>query len=144
MSKVENGNNVKVHYKGTLTNGEQFDSSYDRGETLPFTVGAGQMIKGFDAAVVGMEVNDKKTVTIPSAEAYGPRVEDAVQDVPKTIFPPDFEFRINETVQGADQNGQPLIAKILEENEETVKLDLNHPLAGEDLTFEIELVEITQ
>jgi len=144
MSKVENGNNVKVHYKGTLTNGEQFDSSYDRGETLPFTVGAGQMIKGFDAAVVGMEVNDKKTVTIPSAEAYGPRVEDAVQDVPKTIFPPDFEFRINETVTGADQNGQPLIAKILEENEETVKLDLNHPLAGEDLTFEIELVEITQ
>lgn len=144
MSKVENGNNVKVHYKGTLTDGEQFDSSYDRGETLPFTVGAGQMIKGFDAAVVGMEVGEKKTVSIPSAEAYGERREDAVQDVPKTVFPPDFEFRINETVQGADQNGQPLIAKILEENEETVKLDLNHPLAGKDLTFEIELVEITQ
>ena len=144
MSKVENGNNVKVHYKGTLTDGEQFDSSYDRGETLPFTVGAGQMIKGFDAAVVGMEVGEKKTVSIPSAEAYGERREDAVQDVPKTVFPPDFEFRINETVQGADQNGQPLIAKILEENEETVKLDLNHPLAGKDLTFEIELVEITK
>ena len=144
MSKVEYGNNVKVHYKGTLTDGEQFDSSYDRGETLPFTVGAGQMIKGFDAAVVGMEVGEKKTVSIPSAEAYGERREDAVQDVPKTVFPPDFEFRINETVQGADQNGQPLIAKILEENDETVKLDLNHPLAGKDLTFEIELVEITQ
>ena len=144
MSKVENGNNVKVHYKGTLTDGEQFDSSYDRGETLPFTVGAGQMIKGFDAAVVGMEVGEKKTVSIPSAEAYGERREDAVQDVPKTVFPPDFEFRINETVQGADQNGQPLIAKILEENDETVKLDLNHPLSGKDLTFEIELVEITQ
>ena len=144
MSKVENGSNVKVHYKGTLTDGKQFDSSYDRGETLPFQVGAGQMIKGFDAAVVGMEVGETKIVTIPSAEAYGERNEDALQEVPRTVFPPDFEFRLNETVQGADQNGNPLIAKILEVKDETVKLDLNHPLAGEELTFEIELVEITQ
>lgn len=144
MSKVENGSNVKVHYKGTLTDGVQFDSSYDRGETLPFTVGAGQMIKGFDAAVVGMEVGETKTVTIPSAEAYGDRQETAIQEVPKSVFPEGFEFKINESVQGADQNGRPLIAKILEEKEETVKLDLNHPLAGQDLTFEIEMVEITQ
>ena len=143
MSKVEKGSKVKVHYKGTLTDGEQFDSSYDKGETLPFEVGAGQMIPGFDAAVVGMETGDKKTVTIPSSEAYGDRVEDAVQEVSKTAFPPEFEFRLNETVQGADQNGQPLIAKILEVTDETVKLDLNHPLAGKELTFEIELVEIT-
>jgi len=143
MSKVEKGNNIKVHYKGTLNNGEQFDSSYDRGETLPFEVGAGQMIPGFDAAVVGMEAGDKKTVTIPSAEAYGERNNEAVQDVPKTAFPPEFEFRLNETVQGANEQGQPLIAKILEVTDESVKLDLNHPLAGEDLTFEIELVEIT-
>jgi len=143
MSKVEKGNNIKVHYKGTLNNGEQFDSSYDRGETLPFEVGAGQMIPGFDAAVVGMETGDKKTVTIPSAEAYGERNNEAVQDVPKTAFPPEFEFRLNETVQGANEQGQPLIAKILEVTDESVKLDLNHPLAGEDLTFEIELVEIT-
>ena len=143
MSKVEKGNNIKVHYKGTLNNGEQFDSSYDRGETLPFEVGAGQMIPGFDAAVVGMETGDKKTVTIPSSEAYGERNNEAVQDVPKTAFPPEFEFRLNETVQGANEQGQPLIAKILEVTDESVKLDLNHPLAGEDLTFEIELVEIT-
>jgi len=143
MSKVEKGSKVKVHYKGTLTDGVQFDSSYDRGETLPFEVGAGQMIPGFDAAVVGMEAGDKKTVTIPSAEAYGERNNEAVQDVPKTAFPPEFEFRLNETVQGANEQGQPLIAKILEVTDESVKLDLNHPLAGEDLTFEIELVEIT-
>ena len=143
MSKVEKGSKVKVHYKGTLTDGVQFDSSYDRGETLPFEVGAGQMIPGFDAAVVGMEAGDKKTVTIPSAEAYGERNDEAVQDVPKTAFPPDFEFRLNESVQGANEQGQPLIAKILEVTDESVKLDLNHPLAGEDLTFEIELVEIT-
>ena len=143
MSKVEKGSKVKVHYKGTLTDGVQFDSSYDRGETLPFEVGAGQMIPGFDAAVVGMEAGDKKTVTIPSAEAYGERNNEAVQDVPKTAFPPDFEFRLNESVQGANEQGQPLIAKILEVTDESVKLDLNHPLAGEDLTFEIELVEIT-
>ena len=143
MSKVEKGNNIKVHYKGTLNNGVQFDSSYDRGETLPFEVGAGQMIPGFDAAVVGMEAGDKKTVTIPSTEAYGERNNEAVQDVPKTAFPPEFEFRLNETVQGANEQGQPLIAKILEVTDESVKLDLNHPLAGEDLTFEIELVEIT-
>jgi peptidylprolyl isomerase len=143
MSKVEKGSKVKVHYKGTLTDGVQFDSSYDRGETLPFEVGAGQMIPGFDAAVVGMEAGDKKTVTIPSSEAYGERNDKAVQDVPKTAFPPDFEFRLNESVQGANEQGQPLIAKILEVTDESVKLDLNHPLAGEDLTFEIELVEIT-
>ena len=143
MSKVEKGSKVKVHYKGTLTDGVQFDSSYDRGETLPFEVGAGQMIPGFDAAVVGMEAGDKKTVTIPSSEAYGERNNEAVQDVPKTAFPPEFEFRLNETVQGANEQGQPLIAKILEVTDESVKLDLNHPLAGEDLTFEIELVEIT-
>ena len=90
MSKVENGNNIKVHYKGTLKNGEQFDSSYDRGNTLDFTVGAGQMIKGFDNAVVGMGVGETKKVTLPPAEAYGIRNEEAVQTVPKTAFPPEF------------------------------------------------------
>jgi peptidylprolyl isomerase len=142
MSKVENGNNIKVHYKGTLNNGEQFDSSYDRGNTLDFTVGAGQMIKGFDTAVVGMGVGDTKKVTLAPAEAYGLRNEKAIQTVPKTAFPPEFAPKINETVQGQTQDGKPLIAKVLEIEDETIKLDLNHPLAGEDLTFDIELVEI--
>ena len=143
MSKVENGNNIKVHYKGTLSDGEQFDSSYDRGSTLDFTVGAGQMIPGFDAAVVGMTVGESKTVTLPPSEAYGGRNEEAVQTVPKNVFPPEFEFKLNETVQGKTEQGMPLIAKILEVSDENVKLDLNHPLAGKSLTFDIELVEIT-
>ena len=144
MSKVENGSNVKVHYKGTLTDGKQFDSSYDRGETLPFEVGAGQMIKGFDAAVVGMEVGETKTVTIPSAEAYGERNEDALQEVPRNVFPPDFEFKTGEMVQGTAPTGQPIMAMIVEEKESTVVLDMNHPLAGKDLNFEIELMNIEQ
>tara|TARA_A100001515_G_scaffold38367_1_gene30200 strand:+ start:297 stop:737 length:441 start_codon:yes stop_codon:yes gene_type:complete len=138
---VKKGNNVKVHYVGTLGSGEQFDSSHERGDTLSFTVGSGQMIKGFDAAVVGMKVGETKTVTLGADDAYGPHLKEAIVKAPTTAFPPDFDFQVGALVQGNSPNGQPLVAKILSVEDDGVTLDHNHPLAGEDLTFEIELVE---
>jgi peptidylprolyl isomerase len=142
MSKVTSGNIISVHYRGTLADGTEFDSSHNRGETLNFTVGSGQMISGFDAGVVGMQVGDTKSIQISADQGYGERVEEAIQEVPKTAFPQDFEFIIDGTVQGAGPDGRPVMAKILKENSETITLDFNHPLAGQALNFEIELVDI--
>ena len=142
MSKVESGNNVSVHYKGTLSNGDQFDSSYDRGQPLQFTVGAGQMISGFNDAVVGMEIGETKSVTLEPSQAYGEINPDAIQTVGKDKFPENFEFRLNEQVQGTVGEGQGFVATITEVSEDTVTLDLNHQLAGKSLNFDIELVSI--
>tara|TARA_B100000131_G_C17779452_1_gene476654 strand:- start:38 stop:469 length:432 start_codon:yes stop_codon:yes gene_type:complete len=142
VSKVENGSNVSVHYRGTLNNGEQFDSSYDRGEPIGFTVGSGQMIAGFDAGVVGMAVGEKKTITLTPDQAYGETNPEAIQEFSKDKFPPDFEFIQDGHVQGQTGDGRTFNAVITEINENTVTLDLNHPMAGKDLNFEIELVSI--
>lgn len=141
--KVQNGNIVTVHYQGTLNDGTMFDSSYERGEPISFEVGSGQMIPGFDGAIPGMEVGEKKDFTIAPENAYGPRNEEAVQDLPLSLFPDEFEFVEGHTVQGQQPNGQPFLAKIIGVGEETVKLDFNHPLAGQDLNFAIELVKIS-
>tara|TARA_R100000664_G_C2755600_1_gene143332 strand:- start:730 stop:1347 length:618 start_codon:yes stop_codon:yes gene_type:complete len=137
--KVQNGNNVSVHYRGTLNDGTEFDNSKIRGQTLSFEVGSGRMLPGFDRAVVGMTVGQTKKISLAANEAYGPRIPDAIQAVPKTSFPPDFEFLVGEVIQGNGPQG-PFLAKIEEEKEQEVVLDFNHPLAGEDLSFEIELV----
>ena len=141
--KVKNGDSVKVHYIGTLNDGNEFDNSYKRGDTLNFEVGGGQMIKGFDNALVNMEVGEKKKINIKSEDAYGPRREEAIMSVSKENFPPDFEANEGEMVQGQTESGQPITALILEVQENDVILDMNHPLAGEELNFEIELVEIS-
>jgi FKBP-type peptidyl-prolyl cis-trans isomerase 2 len=141
--KVKQGDSVKVHYVGTLNDGNEFDNSYKRGSTLDFKVGAGQMIKGFDSAVVEMTVGDKKTVNIKPEEAYGERKEEAIMAVAKENFPPDFVAVEGEMVQGRTENGQPINALIIEVQDNDVILDMNHPLAGEELNFEIELVEIS-
>jgi FKBP-type peptidyl-prolyl cis-trans isomerase 2 len=141
--KVKNGDSVKVHYIGTLNNGDEFDNSYKRGSTLDFQVGGGQMIKGFDNALVEMEVGQKKTINLKSEEAYGPRREEAIMSVAKDNFPPDFKAKEGEMVQGRTETGQPVNALIIEVQENDVILDMNHPLAGEELNFEIELVEIS-
>lgn len=141
--KVKNGDSVKVHYVGTLNDGNEFDNSYKRGSTLDFQVGGGQMIKGFDNALVEMSVGDKKKINIKSDEAYGPRREEAIMVVSKENFPPDFVAKEGEMVQGQTENGQPITALVLEVQEKDVILDMNHPLAGEELNFEIELVEIS-
>jgi len=140
--KVKNGDSVKVHYIGTLNDGNEFDNSYKRGSTLDFKVGGGQMIKGFDDALVEMEVGQKKTVNLKPEEAYGQRKEEAIMVVNKSNFPPDFSPKEGEMVQGRTENGQPVNALIIEVQEDDIILDMNHPLAGEELNFEIELVQI--
>lgn len=139
--KVENGNNVSVHYRGTLGDGTEFDNSRTRGETLEFCVGSGQMIKGFNDAVVGMATGETKSVTLVPADAYGDRNPAALQAVPRTAFGDDFEFEVGEMIQGNGPRG-PFVARIHELQETDVVLDLNHPLAGEELNFEIEVVSV--
>jgi|TARA_R110000851_G_scaffold144908_6_gene284208 peptidylprolyl isomerase len=138
--KVTTGHNVKVHYKGTLVDGTEFDNSRVRGETLDFEIGSGRMISGFNNAVSGMSVGQTKTFTLTPEDAYGQRNPNAFQPVPRTAFGPDFEFLVGETIQGNGPAG-PFLAKIQELQEENVILDMNHPLAGEELTFEVELIE---
>ena len=141
--KVKQGDSVKVHYVGTLNDGNEFDNSYKRGSTLDFKVGQGQMIKGFDNAVAEMNVGDKKTINIKPEEAYGERKEEAIMAVAKDNFPPDFIAKEGEMVQGRTESGQPINALIIEVQDNDIILDMNHPLAGEELNFEIELVEIS-
>jgi len=137
--KITTGQNVNVHYKGTLTDGTEFDNSRSRGQVLNFEVGSNRMIGGFNEAVIGMTVGETKSVTIQPEGAYGQRNENAVQNVPRTAFGDDFEFELGGTVQGNGPSG-PFLAKILDVSDESVMLDMNHPLAGETLNFEIELV----
>jgi peptidylprolyl isomerase len=143
MEQAKNGDLVRVHYTGKLTNGEQFDSSMGR-EPLEFTVGAGQMIKGFDAAMPGMVIGDKKTINIPPHEAYGERSEEAMIEFPKSNIPPDMVPQLLPGMQLTltNQEGQPVPVIVTEVKEEVVILDANHFLAGQELVFDIELVSI--
>ena len=142
MSTVEKGQTVSVHYVGTLEDGTQFDSSHDRDETLTFEVGSGQMIKGFDSALPGMTVGEKKEITLTPTDAYGDVIAESFQMAPLTAFPEDFEFLVGNTVYGQTGEGQQFTARIHEVMDDGVMLDFNHPLAGKNLTFEIELVSI--
>ena len=139
---VERGNTVTVHYTGTLNDGTQFDSSRGR-ESFSFQTGAGQVIPGFDNGIIGMEVGETKTINIPAAEAYGLISENAIQVVDKTRFDEGVEIVIGETVSGQTEDGRPVAAKIVSVEDATVTLDFNHPLAGQDLNFEIELLAIS-
>lgn len=141
MSTAKNGDSVKVHYTGKLLSGEQFDSSAGR-EPLEFTVGAGQMIKGFDAAIPGMVVGDKKTINIPAAEGYGERNEEAVIPFPKENVPADMKLEPGMQLTLSDQNGHPVPVVVIEVKDDVVVLDANHFLAGQELVFDIELVSI--
>ena len=126
----------------TLDDGTQFDSSYDRGEPLEFTCGAGQMIKGFDAAVVDMQVGEKKTVHIPAAEAYGERDDAMVQKVPVDQIPNADQLPVGQTVYMMGPGGQPFPVFVQSIEDGIVTFDMNHELAGKDLNFDIELVEV--
>jgi peptidylprolyl isomerase len=136
---ISDGQTVLVHYRGTLSDGSEFDSSRGRAP-LQFTVGSGDVIPGFDDAVRGLEVGQSKTVTIPSDQAYGPRADEAVQEFPREAFPQDPEVGWMVELQADD--GQRVPATVTEVGDQVVTLDFNHPLAGEDLTFEIELVSL--
>jgi len=141
MKQVKEGDVVKVHYTGKLINGEQFDSSVGR-EPLEFTVGAGQMIKGFDDAMPGMNLGEKKTINIAPEDAYGPRSEDAIIEFPKANVPPEMELEPGMPLTLSNQQGQPFPVIVVEVKDEVIVLDANHFLAGQELVFDIELVEI--
>ncbi len=143
MSKVKQGDTVKVHYTGTLSDGSVFDSSRERDKPLEFTLGEGQLIPGFEKAVEGMSVGDSTSVDIPSDEAYGERRDDLEMEVSKNELPDNIDPEVGMQLQmQQQQNGQAIPVQITEVGDETVTLDANHPLAGKDLTFEIEVVEV--
>jgi len=141
MSQAKSGDSVKIHYTGTLDDGSQFDSSEGR-EPLAFTLGGGQVIPGFDEAVDGMAVGEKKTVRIEAEKAYGERHPEMVQEVPKSALPADMEVEEGMPLQAQGPNGQVMNLVVTGISEETIVVDGNHPLAGQALTFSIELVSI--
>lgn len=141
MQQVKKGDKVKVHYHGRLTNGETFDSSEGR-QPLEFEVGSGSVIKGFDDGVTGMKVGDKKTINIPVDEAYGQKNPEMLIEMPKDRFPEDMELEVGLPLMMSNGQGQNFQVTIQEIQEEAVILDANHPLAGQDLIFDLELVDI--
>jgi len=141
MQQAKKGDKVKVHYHGKLTSGETFDSSAGR-EPLEFEVGSGSVILGFDEGVTGMEVGEKKTINIPVEEAYGSRSDDMMIEFPKDRFPQDVEIEQGMQLMMSNGSGQNIPVIVSEIKESSVILDANHPLAGEELIFDIELVEI--
>ena len=141
MSEVKKGDKVKVHYTGKLNSGEVFDSSIGK-SPLEFEVGAGMMIAGFDAAVHGMKVGDKKTAEIPASEAYGEINQEMIVDISKSQLPPDLTPEVGQQLGMQQPSGQSIPVTVTAVKEETITIDANHALAGKDLIFEIELVEI--
>ena len=141
MAQVKSGDKIKVHYHGKLTSGETFDSSAGR-EPLEFEVGSGQVIPGFDEGVTGMTVGEKKTIHIPFAEAYGPRNPEMMIPMPKDRFPEDMTLEQGMPLMMSDQQGQQFQVTVSEIKDDVIMLDTNHPLAGQDLIFDLELVEI--
>ena len=141
MTQVKSGDTVAIHYTGTLLDGTTFDSSEGR-DPLEFVVGSGQIIPGLDVALPGMSVGDKKTVDIACADAYGPINPEMRQSVPREGIPDDIPLEVGTQLQMQTPTGQPLPVMVVEVSEATVTLDANHPLAGKDLRFDIELMRI--
>lgn len=139
--KAKANDKVKVHYTGKLVSGEVFDSSQGR-DPLEFTVGGGQMIRGFDEAVNGMELNEKKTVNIAPTEAYGERRQELIQEVPKNQLPEDMNPEVGQKLVATNDLGHQTHVNVIEVSSEAITVDANHDLAGKELVFDIELVEI--
>lgn len=140
---VKKGDRVRVHYKGTLDDGEVFDSSEGR-KPLEFVVGAGQMIAGFDRGVVGMEIGEEKTLVLSPQEAYGEWQEEKVLEVKKILLPKGYEPFPGDSLQMMTDNGTPISVRVHSFDDDSVHLDANHALAGKKLTFEVKIVEIDQ
>ncbi len=141
MAEAKHGDKVKVHYTGKLNDGSVFDSSVER-DPLEFTIGEGAVIPGFEQAVVGLEPGDSTETTIEAANAYGVHSNDLVTEVPRERMPRDLQVAIGQQLQVSMANGQTAIVMVTDVNDTVVTIDANHPLAGQDLTFMIELVEI--
>ncbi|HEX6133344.1 MAG TPA: peptidylprolyl isomerase [Longimicrobiales bacterium] len=140
MQSARSGDTVRVHYTGILDDGSVFDSSEGR-DPLEFTLGSGQVIPGFDDAVSGMMPGEQRRVTIAAPEAYGDHREDLVIAVERSQLPPDLEPAVGQRLQ-LSQQGQAFLVTVTEVSSESITLDANHPLAGRDLTFDLQLVEI--
>ena len=143
LTTVTNGSTVTFHYKGTLNDGTTFDSSYERNEPMTATTGEGGLIAGFENALTGMTEGETKTFTVESADAYGDHNPEAFTELEKTVFPEDFPFETGMAVPLMGPDGQ-LMATLTEITDTTVTADLNHPLAGKDLTFEIEVITVKE
>ena len=141
MVQAKSGDTVKIHYTGRLEDGTIFDSSAER-EPLEFTISGGQVIPGFEQAVLGMALGESKTEKIPTDQAYGPRREEMVLEVSREQIPPDINPEVGQQLQIQQANGQSVPVVVTEVTDNQIILDANHPLAGEDLTFDIQLVEI--
>jgi FKBP-type peptidyl-prolyl cis-trans isomerase 2 len=141
MSQVKENNTVKVHYTGKLSDGQVFDSSEGK-EPLEFTLGQGRLIPGFEKGLIDMKLNEKKTITIASDEAYGAVREDLIQEVAKSELPQEITPEVGMGLVSKSPDGQEMNLLVAEVREESIVLDGNHPLAGKDLTFDLEVVGI--
>jgi len=139
---VEKGDKIKIEYVGKLEDGQIFDSSSKHGQPLEFEVGAGVVIKGFDAGVLGMEKGEEKEITIKPEDAYGIKRADLIQEFPRERLPKEREPMVGMALGMVLPNGQQMSAEIVEVNEKTVKLDMNHPLADKTLIFSVKIVDI--
>ncbi len=141
MSQIKENDTVRVHYTGKLLDGQVFDSSLER-EPLEFTMGQGQLIPGFEKGLLDMKVNEKKTVTIPSEEAYGAPRQELVQEVEKSQLPEEIKPEVGMGLVSTSPDGREMNLVITEVKENSIVVDGNHPLAGKDLVFDLEVVEI--
>ncbi len=141
MTTASDGKTVSIHYTGTLSDGATFDSSDGR-DPLSFTMGQGQIIPGLEAALQGMAVGETKTVTIPADQAYGPHMAEGVQAIPRSVVPPHITLELGAQLQVQTPEGHQTMVTITDLTETEVTLDGNHPLAGKDLTFAVEVVSI--
>ncbi len=141
MTEIKVNSKVSVHYTGRLADGQVFDSSEGR-EPLTFTVGAGQLIKGFEDGVMGMKVNESKTLNISSEEAYGPRREELIQEIEKNMLPKDLDPQVGQKLASQGTDGRQMVVSVTAVGDSTITIDGNHELAGKDLIFDIEVVSI--
>lgn len=141
MVQAKNGDSVRIHYTGRLEDGTVFDSSAGR-DPLEFTLGDGRVIPGFEEAVLGMRAGESKSVTIPSGKAYGERNEQLIIEVPRSQVPPDLNPELEQKLQMGGPNGELIVVTVVGLSDDAIVLDANPPLAGKDLVFDLELVEI--
>ncbi len=141
MIKAKDGDTVRVQYTGKLEDGSVFDSS-KKSDSLQFTIGKGQVLHGVEQAVIGMQPQESKTVLVPAAEAYGPHRDEMTTQVQRSQFPDSVVLKVGQRLQINQKNGQSIAVSVLGLSDSTVTLDANHPLAGKDLTFDLQLVEI--
>ena len=145
MSQATNGSVVRINYTGKLTNGTVFDTSkVDGREPLSFRLGQNQVLPKLEAEIIGMSVGEKKTVAVDANDAYGPHQKQAIQKIPRSEIPDGVDLTVGNNLQATGHDGEIVPLRVLAANEKTVTLDANHPLAGHNLTFEIELIEIVK